>query len=116
MKMSKITVAVNEMDAMVTFYNAVFSCNLRPIPETPFYAGTLFNAQLIFCPNAIAEVNAEKNRFQFDVVVEDVDQLVEIAKQSGGSAYNDRSETDSVLVWGIKDPDGNSFALVQTKA
>lgn len=116
MQMSKITVAVNDMDAMVTFYNSVFNCNLNGIPETPFYAGTLFGTQVLFCPNFIAEVNAEKNRFQFDVIVDNVDALVEKVKQAGGSTYDDRSDTEQALAWGIKDPDGNSFVLVQPKS
>lgn len=116
MKMSKITIAVNDMETMVAFYNSVFHCDLNPIPETPFYAGTLFGTQLLFCPNFIAEVKAEKNRIQFDVVVDNLDALVETVKQAGGSTYDDRSDTEHTLAWGIKDPDGNSFALIQPKA
>jgi len=116
MKMTKISIAVNDMDAMVAFYNAVFDCGLSAIPGTPFHAGTLFGVQLMLVPNSIVGINAEKNRIQFDVQVDDVDALLETVQANSGSLYDDRAETESVIVQGIKDPDGNSFVLTQAKS
>lgn len=113
MKINKITIAVNDMDAMVAFYNKVFNADLQPIPETPFYAGNLLDFDLIFCPNSITQITADKNRIQFQVVVDDVDALVAKAEQSGGSAYGDRTEHEGIVSWGVGDPDGNSIELLQ---
>lgn len=115
MKLQKFVVAVTDMYQMLTFYNTVFDSNLQQNGESPFYSGRLLDWELLFCPNSIAEVNAEKNRFQLTLVVDDIDAAIKQALDAGGSLYDDRTETDAQIACGIKDPDGNSFELVQIK-
>lgn len=115
MQMTKLTVAVTNMDTMVSFYNTVFKADLKPIPSSPLFTGKFLNTQLLFCPNTIADVKAEKNRIQMSLTVDDVDAWVQKAMDSGGSIYGDRAETDTMTILGIADPDGNSFELIEMK-
>jgi len=115
MKLDRFTIAVTNMTAMVGFYNTVFDAGLTEIPNSPFYAGTVTEFDLLFCPNDIAEVQAEKNRIQMRFTVEDIETVVKLAKANGGGAYGDRHDTEAEIGWGIHDPDGNSIELRQVK-
>ena len=116
MVLNKITLAVNEMDRMVHFYNETFLCDLQAVPETPFFAGQFLGASLLLCPNFIAEVDARQNRFQFDIIVEDLDGVASRAVAAGGTMIADRSETPTATAWGVRDPDGNSLVLIETRS
>jgi predicted enzyme related to lactoylglutathione lyase len=111
MKLDRFTVAVTDMEAMVAFYNALFDAELKA--HDPFHMGRLGSLELVFCPNYIAEVNAEKNRIQMRFVVADIEAVVAQAEAAGGAAYGERYETDTFIGWGICDPDGNSIELIQ---
>ncbi|NJL57140.1 VOC family protein [bacterium] len=115
MKLDQFTIAVTNMTTMVAFYNDVFEAGLTAIPNSPFYVGQLTGFDLVFCPNNIAEVQAEKNRIQMRFNVEDVEVVVNRAKANGGGTYGDRHDTEAEIGWGIHDPDGNSIELRQAK-
>jgi len=115
MQVDKFTIAVTDMEGMVAFYNAVFDAGLTPIPDTPFYAGKLGAMQLLFCPNTITQIEAEKNRIQMRLVVDDIAALIATAAANGGGAYGDPHEDDTQMMHGISDPDGNSFELIRFK-
>ncbi|MGJ3237959.1 MAG: VOC family protein [Anaerolineae bacterium] len=115
MKLDQFTIAVTNMKAMVAFYNAVFDAGLVAIPNSPFYAGKLRGFDLLFCPNDVAEVQAEKNRIQIRFTVEDIEAVIQRAEANGGGAYGDRHDTEAEIGWSIHDPDGNSIELRQVK-
>ncbi|MGJ3240707.1 MAG: VOC family protein [Anaerolineae bacterium] len=115
MQLDKFTIAVTDMTAMVAFYNAVFDAELKSIPDSPFFAGKIAGVDLLFCPNEIAQVVAEKNRIQMLFTVGDVEAVVASAAKHGGGDYGDRHETDTLIGWGIYDPDGNSIELRELK-
>lgn len=112
----RITVAVNNMPAMVHFYNAVFAAGLMladPHSEFDFHVGRLGPLELFFCPNSITQIEAEKNRQQLRVVVEDVHEAIAIAVAAGGQKLGEIHVTNGAIVGGISDPDGNSIELIQ---
>lgn len=111
MQLEQITIAVNDMPAMVTFYNGVFEAGLTQVGESPFYRGTFLGFPLLFCPNSIAQVNAEKNRQQFHVRVDDLDAVLSRVSTHGGHVQDDAYENDDQRGVGIVDPDGNTLAL-----
>lgn len=113
MKIDKFTIAVTNMEDMVNFYNIVLDAQIKAIEGTPFYAGQLIGTELLFCPNFITEIEADKNRIQFRLVVDDVEEIVNKASTTGGSEYGDCSKTEQFIAWGISDPDGNSIELIQ---
>lgn len=115
MILDKFTIATTHTEAMVAFYNAVFHAGLTPIAGTPFYAGSLAGFALMFCPNDIVQIKAEKNRIQMRFTVDDLAAVMAKASAHGGGPYGERYEDDSTIGWGIHDPDGNSIELRQVK-
>ena len=115
MRLNGLTVAVTAMGPMVDFYNSVFAAELSPVPSSPFFRGTLAGLEVLFCPNTIAEVKAEKNRIQLRIAVSNIHRVVGRALASGGGDYGDHQENETRIVHGISDPDGNSIELIQSK-
>jgi predicted enzyme related to lactoylglutathione lyase len=113
MQIDKLTIATTYTEKMVAFYNTVFNTNLNAVAQSPLYAGHIGNLELVFCPNTIVNIKAEKNRIQFRLIVDDIAFTVRQAEAHGGGAYGERTETDTQINWGISDPDGNSIELVQ---
>lgn len=120
MQLQQITMAINDMPAMVNFYNAVFESNLVPV-ESPmengdspqFYKGQFLGIDLLFCPNSLLNIQAERNRHQFHMIVEDVDVLVAAAKRTGGWEFTETVVQDNAKIASVSDPDGNSVVLTQ---
>ena len=112
----RVTIAVNDMDAMVDFYNSVFGAGLRPVEpsgEFTFYMGKLGQLELFFCPNLITQIVAEKNRQQFRFVVENVETTIAAGVRAGGTMLGDIQTADHAIAGGLSDPDGNSIELIQ---
>lgn len=112
----RITIAVNDVPAMVMFYNTVFDTGLElvdPTSEFPFHVGELGGMQLFFCPNTITQIEATKNRLQLRVVVEDINDTISAAVAAGGQKLGDIHASDLAIIAGISDPDGNSIELIQ---
>ncbi len=112
----RITVAVNDMAAMVAFYNAVFGCKLElvdPASEFPFHVGRLGDLELVFCPNSLTQIEATKNRQQLRLVVDDIQATILTGLKAGGTTLGDIQRTDDAVVGGLSDPDGNSIELIQ---
>ena len=113
MLLDKLTIAVTDGPAMVAFYNAVFDAKLQAIEGTPFHIGEIAGVALMFCPNDILEIEADKNRIQLRFTVDDIERVVQLAEANGGRAYGDRHDDEVAILWGISDPDGNSIELRQ---
>lgn len=115
MQIDRLTIATTSTQAMIAFYNAVFDAHLEPVPDSPLYAGKLSDLELVFCPNTIVGIKADKNRIQFRLIVDDIESIVQLAEANGGRAYGERTADHTQLAWGIHDPDGNSIELLQRK-
>lgn len=115
MKLRGLTIAVTNVDPMVRFYNEVFASNLQPYQAfgTTLYRGELAGIALTFCPNDLLEINAEKNRQQLSLSVEDLDAVLARVIAHGGTQLQEVAKTDAGRVCGVTDPDGNSIQLVQ---
>lgn len=109
---------------MTRFYNVVFEANLTPFVPAPFrenadtddvtfYRGHLVGINLLFCPNAVAGIEARTNRQQFNFAVDDVVRVMRIALQSGGTQIDAPQLVDDVLTASVRDPDGNSIEFIQ---
>lgn len=116
LRIDRITLAVNNMEAMVGFYNNVFDARLLAVEMVPgirFYRGTLAGMGLLLCPNEIAGVNAHQNRHQLRFVVDDIEDMLARVVAAGGVLVNAIQELGSDRIAGGRDPDGNTFELLQ---
>lgn len=109
MKIGRITFAVNNMPAMVEFYNQVLDANLTQMGDSPFHSGQIAGLNVLMCPNAIAEVDANQNRQQFHFVVDDLDAA--LAKVDGTKGTVDEKQGNEC---GVRDPDGNTLVFAQS--
>ena len=116
MHIDLITIAVDEMDAMVRFYNAVFDARLTPVgpPNVPdFYMGRLGAIDLLFCPNSLFEIEAEHNRQQFRFVVDDLETTLSQVEGAGGQVLTDSFCNGLLKACGVVDPEGNRMEFVE---
>jgi predicted enzyme related to lactoylglutathione lyase len=108
----RITLAVNNMDEMVEFYNEVFDAHLKPEPPV-FFTGRIGDVELLLCPNDIAGVVAQQNRHQFRFVVENLEKVLLQVEQFGGQPLGDVEKHNGEKLAGARDPDGNTIEFVQ---
>ncbi len=113
MKVSRITIATLQMLPMVTFYNQLFQANLQPVGNHGMYIGEFLTFEILLCPNEIVGIEAEKNRIQFRIEVEDVDDMIQACIEAGGQPYGEIRRNGIETIGGICDPDGNSIELIQ---
>ena len=113
MHLHRITIAVNNMEAMVQFYNYVFAANLTEAGSRLFYTGTLAGCKLFFCSNTIPQIKADKNRQQFHFIVDDLEATLHQVRQNNGQIMGDPTEEDGMTAIGIIDPDGNTIVLLE---
>jgi predicted enzyme related to lactoylglutathione lyase len=118
-RISNMTIAATNVDAMVAFYNAVLETDFQPIelfPGTTAYHGKLAGIPVLMCPNSVAQVDAKQNRQQFDFQVDDVLVTLDSALAHGGTALQSAQEHNGVIIASVYDPDGNSMVFSQPKA
>ncbi len=114
MKLKKIIIASVETEKMVRFYNGVFASGLEPFDAfgTVMYRGQLAGIELLFCPNEILGIEAEKNRQQLSFEVNDLETTVADVQRYGGEKAGEIQEHPDGRVCGVKDPDGNTIEFV----
>jgi predicted enzyme related to lactoylglutathione lyase len=114
-KISQITIAVTDMDAMVKFYENVFGIKLKSFDAygSTLYSGKMGEIVLMLCPKEIAGVTAKQTRHQFDYIINDVDSVVKAAQDSAGSLMGDVEVSESSKAASVTDPDGNSMVFIQ---
>ncbi len=115
-KISKITLAVNHAKEMADFYNTVFDCQLKEFEafNSTLYSGNFCGINLLICPNQIAGVEAQQNRQQFDIEVNDIEKVIKIAISNGGKLFQEITTNETSKTAAITDPDGNSIVLIET--
>lgn len=112
-----LTIATYNTEAMVNFYAKVFGLAFE---SKQMYGTTLYNAEwsglkLQFCPAQLAGIEAEQNRHQFDIVVDDLDKALVQVTVHGGSIMHDIQDSETSRTVGIYDPDKNSIVLIEKK-
>ncbi len=107
--------AVTNMEQMLAFYKQVFKVDFeeKQMFGSTLYSGEFAGLHLLFCPNEIAKVQAQKNRHQFDIIVPNVKQIIKAARQFGGSQLGEVTDKENQRVAAIIDPDGNSIVIKQ---
>jgi len=112
--LEQITLAAEQVEAVVAFYDAVFDTNLTGT-DTPMgviiYNGTLAGIPFQVCPNSLAAVNAQQNRQQFQFQVDDVAATYKAALANGGKSLQPVQAVNGIKVASVYDPDGNSLVL-----
>ena len=111
--LSKITIAITNINEMVFFYKTVFKCEFNEvsIANTTLYSGNLFGIKILLCPNELAGVIAQQNRQQFDIEVTDIKTVLQDVIKANGKVketYNPETKTASVT-----DPDGNTIVFIE---
>lgn len=111
-----LTVAVTNMEEMVSFYENVFDMEFQAISKynSTLYEGNWGGFDMLFCPAEIAQNTATQNRHQFNVSVKHLQDFVHRVKEHGGTLMSDITEQDGLLSVGIYDPDGNSLVVNQS--
>ena len=107
--------AVTNMEQMLAFYKEVFKVDFeeKQMFGSTLYSGEFAGLHLLFCPNEIAKVQAQKNRQQLDVIVPNVEQIIKAAKLFVGSQLGEVTDKEKQRVAAIIDPDGNSIVVKQ---
>ena len=115
--LSRITIAANNIVQMAAFYNAVFDANLTPFEAygTTFFRGELQGYSLVLAPNEMIRIEADKNRIQFDFLVDNLREMVEDVLEAGGAFFRESGivEDDGRSVASVVDPDGNTLVLIE---
>lgn len=110
-----LTIAITDMPKMLDFYTAVFGINFieQEMYGAKLYAGQWAELKLLFCPASLAQNTAEQNRHQFDIMVDDLDQVLQAAKAHGGQMMSHVTEEGGFRSVGVYDPDHNSMVFKQ---
>ena len=113
MKIDGIVLAVEDMAAMVAFYNEVFDAGLVPINETSsFHRGSFAGLPIVLCPNEIAEVDADQSRVQWRLRVDDASAVAAATQRCGGTVTGENTDHRG-REFSIADPDGNTYEITQ---
>lgn len=110
-----MTVAVTNMDAMIKFYANVFDIQFVPfkIDEFTLFAGKWDSMNILFCPAKLAQNKAKQNRHQFDLVVDDMDEMIKQSLENGGELLSEKQEDGDMISASVYDPDHNSIVYKQ---
>lgn len=111
-----ITIATNNTQEMVDFYNNVFYANIvesDTINGVSIYKGSLGDITIYLCPNEIANVEAKHNRHQLKLKVSDVTKTLEEVEKMGGEIKDKMVKTSNQIMASLVDPDKNSIELIQ---
>ncbi|MFK7946111.1 MAG: VOC family protein [Saprospiraceae bacterium] len=113
-----LTIAITNMEAMLDFYMHVFDMTFieRKMNENRLYSTVWSGLDLLFCPADLARINANQNRHQMDIIVEDLKKVIDVAIEFGGKMMGEIVEDENSKSVGIYDPDGNSILFVEMKS
>lgn len=111
-----ISLAVNNMKAMVKFYNTVFGASLQPMPmgEHVLYRGCMSGFKLTLTPSEMIGIYRDnKARYQLSFIVSNLEEATLLASNAGGSQLHEIFEDTEQRYCAFTDPDGNVIELVQ---
>ena len=112
-----MTIAVTNMNAMLTFYHQVLGIEFseQELFGRQLYTGKWGTLELLFCPADLAQNTAKQNRHQFDIVVPDLQHVIQLVTANGGSLMSEPVEKEGEWSVGVYDPDQNSMVIKQLK-
>lgn len=116
-KINQITIAVSNMDEMIQFYSHVFHCEFlkKDIFGLTLHSTTIGGISFQFCPNDIAQVDAQQNRQQFHFSVDNLESLMQDIISSHGKIKDEILETEAGKSLSAIDPDGNTIVFIEKK-
>lgn len=114
--MTGMTLAVDQMDKMVTFYSSVFQLDFEEVKMygSSLYQTSLDGMEILFCPAEIAQNTATQNKHQLNFAVSNLKAALSKVEKYGGSILGEPNEKDGAMEVGIKDPDNNSIVLIES--
>lgn len=103
------------MSAMVDFYQSVFQAEFQPVEAygAMLFRGKIAGLDVLLCPQEVAGIHADQNRFQLKFEVPDIHHTINLALTNGGSLLNAPVENDGSKAAAVRDPDGNSIEFEQ---
>ncbi len=116
MQLDNISLAAENLEEMVVFYNAVFDAGLRqtqPVPGIKAFTGEIAGTEFMLVPNTLVKIQAQQSRHQLQYIVADVEKTIETAIANGGSPLDEAGERDGKITGAVYDPDGNALVFVQ---
>lgn len=119
MLLTRITIATTHTEAMVEFYNAVFDANMQAFTAlgTTLYRGNIAGIDVMFCPNEVVGIQAQKNRQQFRFAVSHIQSIAKRIRTWGGNLDEEVTvHDDGSMYLAGRDPDGNTIEFEQPSA
>ncbi|MBS1912805.1 MAG: hypothetical protein JST22_12525 [Bacteroidetes bacterium] len=113
-QLMQIDIAATNIEAMVRFYEAVFGTTFNSFDigsDMKIYSGAVAGMKIVMAPNEIAGVVAEQSRYQFELVVDEFDSVMDRVKSSGGSIREIEGGNGSPRIATVLDPDNNTTVL-----
>lgn len=116
-KITGFTLAIINMNKMLTFYIDVFEIQFTPTVISGFtvYHGDWNGIDIQFCPAELAKNTAKQNRHQLTIEVNNLKELANMIEEKGGKIIGEIIDGEKEISVGIYDPDGNSLVLKQLK-
>lgn len=113
MKLKKITLAVNDLDAMARFYERLLDVTFDDLKlyNSLVKTSTYQQINIMLCPNIVAQVQADQARHQFEF---EVHSLNDIRNDEFIKSYIDMEMSNETFITLI-DPDRNTLVLTQQK-
>ncbi len=101
---------------MVDFYQSVFQAEFQPVEAygAMLFRGKIAGLDLMLCPQEVAGINTDQNRFQLKFQVRDLQHTIDLALTNGGSLLNAPVADGGTKAAAVRDPDGNSIEFEQT--
>lgn len=116
-KIEGLTIAINDMPKMLTFYKNVFEIEFTEQTEfdAKLYTGKWADLTLLFCPAEVAQNKATQNKHQFDIVVRGINEWIRKCRDNGGEPIGEIAIQKDFRSIGIYDPDRNTIVLKEYK-
>ena len=113
-----MTLAVFDMPRMIEFYTEVFDTTFtsQKLGEAVIYTGEWAGLPVLFSPAALADITAEQNRHQFEVLVPDLNYVLVQTVKYGGDMFGEISEDLRFRSIAITDPDRNTIVIKELKS
>lgn len=114
-RIDQITVKTDNIELMVVYYEHVFGVRFKKLPSngTYIYSARLFGVEMVFVPAPEGSERVGLGRYQFNVVVPDLDGTIRRAVSTGGTLVKQPRIGDTERSATVADPDGNTMVLVQ---
>jgi predicted enzyme related to lactoylglutathione lyase len=115
-QISRIAMAVENVEGMVKFYENVFNTHFDSLDAggVKLYYGNLLGFSTLLAPNSLAGVEAKQSRHQFELFVKNLEEVKKRVMESGGSVREEEVQNGSTVAT-IVDPDGNTIILIERK-